>query len=62
MSRAEFLLFFIALLTPFSSVFAFAPLEIIINEIAWMGTENSSTDEWIELYNNSNFSCKLLGK
>lgn len=25
--------------------------DIIINEIAWMGTENSANDEWIELYN-----------
>lgn len=23
---------------------------VIINEIAWMGTENSTSDEWIELY------------
>ena len=26
---------------------------IIINEVAWMGTENSANDEWIELYNNT---------
>ncbi|MFA4998620.1 MAG: lamin tail domain-containing protein [Candidatus Paceibacterota bacterium] len=26
---------------------------VAINEIAWMGTENSSYDEWIELYNNT---------
>ena len=26
---------------------------IIINEINWNGTETSSSDEWIELYNNS---------
>lgn len=25
--------------------------DVIINEIAWMGTESSSSDEWIELYN-----------
>lgn len=25
--------------------------QILINEIAWMGTETSSNDEWIELYN-----------
>lgn len=25
--------------------------QILINEIAWMGTETSSSDEWIELYN-----------
>ena len=28
-------------------------LNVVINEIAWMGTENSQNDEWIELYNNS---------
>lgn len=28
-----------------------AHAQIIINEIAWMGTETSSSDEWIELYN-----------
>lgn len=33
----------------FSPTFAFA--EVRINEIAWMGTAKSSTDEWIELYN-----------
>jgi len=37
------------------------PPKIIINEIAWMGTETSSTDEWIELYNNENFSINLKG-
>ena len=26
---------------------------ILINEIAWMGTETSGNDEWIELYNNT---------
>jgi len=28
-------------------------LDVAINEIAWMGTETSPNDEWIELYNNS---------
>jgi len=27
--------------------------DVIINEIAWMGTTTSANDEWIELYNNS---------
>jgi len=40
-----FLLFF-----PFPS---FGSSDIIISEIAWMGTEKSSSDEWIELYNSS---------
>jgi hypothetical protein len=34
-------------------VSAAQPLSVIINEIAWMGTENNSSDEWIELYNNT---------
>ena len=28
--------------------------EIVINEIAWMGTKASASDEWIELYNTTN--------
>ena len=33
--------------------------KIIINEIAWMGTENSANDEWIELKNISNESIDI---
>lgn len=33
--------------------------KIIINEVAWMGTENSSNDEWIELKNISNESINI---
>jgi hypothetical protein len=34
---------------------------IVINEIAWMGTENSYNDEWIELYNNTSEDVDLDG-
>ena len=34
---------------------------IIINEIAWMGTSNSANDEWIELKNLSNQDIDLSG-
>ena len=44
------------LLFSFNIVFA---KDILINEIAWMGTENSSNDEWIELYNISNEDISL---
>ena len=30
-----------------------ASLDVVISEIAWMGTTASSYDEWIELYNNT---------
>jgi len=36
-------------------------LDIVINEIAWMGTEISYNDEWIELYNNSGSPINLEG-
>lgn len=34
---------------------------VVINEIAWMGTKASGTDEWIELYNGSNSDVDLTG-
>ena len=37
------------------------PLDVAINEIAWMGTEASYNDEWIELYNNTDFLINLGG-
>jgi len=40
---------------------AFSPLNVVINEIAWMGTKASSSDEWIELYNNTNQDIDLNG-
>ena len=33
----------------------------MINEIAWAGTRASSSDEWIELYNNSAATISLTG-
>ena len=34
---------------------------VVINEIAWAGTKAESSDEWIELYNNTNASIDLAG-
>ncbi len=34
---------------------------VIISEIAWMGTENSATDEWIELENTTDRNIDLAG-
>jgi len=36
-------------------------LQMVINEIAWMGTDNSSNDEWIELYNNTSSTIDITG-
>ncbi|MDA1335161.1 MAG: lamin tail domain-containing protein [bacterium] len=35
--------------------------QVIINEIAWMGTSNSANDEWIELLNTSDTQIDLTG-
>lgn len=40
-------------------LFAFG--QVRINEIAWMGTSQSSANEWIELYNASSTSIDLQG-
>jgi hypothetical protein len=37
------------------------PLDVVINEIAWAGTKASASDEWIELYNNTEQDIDLTG-
>lgn len=39
----------------------FTRAQVVINEIGWAGTKASATDEWIELYNNSNEEISLDG-
>jgi len=46
------------LLTPVQSK---ASTGVFINELAWMGTEESSHNEWIELYNSSTTTISLNG-
>jgi len=41
-------------------LFLFIP-NIMFNEIAWMGTKESPTHEWLELFNNSNNQVSLQG-
>ncbi len=36
-------------------------LDVVINEIAWMGTPTSANDEWIELLNNTGVGINLTG-
>ena len=38
-----------------------APLAVVINEVAWMGTAASSTHQWIELYNNTASTIDITG-
>jgi hypothetical protein len=38
-----------------------ANADVIINEVAWMGTSESASNEWIELYNNGTNSVNLSG-
>jgi len=35
--------------------------EVVINEVAWMGTKASFSDEWLELYNNTDREINLEG-
>lgn len=44
-----------------SSIQAAEPLDVVINEIAWMGNAVSYNDEWIELYNNTETEIDLSG-
>ncbi len=44
-----------------SSIQAAQPLDVAINEIAWMGNAVSYNDEWIELYNNAETEINLSG-
>ena len=46
---------------PILSVQAANSLDVVINEIVWTGTEVSSNDEWIELFNNTNSPIDLEG-
>ena len=59
MFRKIFLLLFLILLPSF--FVNSSENSILINEIAWMGTDISSTDEWIELFNSTGSDIVLDG-
>jgi len=54
----KLLLVFIGVI--FFSGFSLARAEVVINEVAWMGTAASQYEEWIELKNTSSESVPLL--
>lgn len=35
--------------------------DVVISEVAWMGTQADANDEWIELYNNTDQAIALVG-
>ncbi len=51
----------VALLLLSPTAMAANPLDVVINEVAWMGSDASSSDEWIELYNNTDADIDLSG-
>ncbi len=46
---------------PPAPVVATSTPSVVINEIAWMGTEANANDEWIELFNTTNAPIDLAG-
>jgi phosphatidylserine/phosphatidylglycerophosphate/cardiolipin synthase-like enzyme len=43
------------------AVLAASPGDVVISEVAWMGTTTSTSNEWIELYNTTGSSISLSG-
>ncbi len=60
MTKKLFILFFLlSVRCPLSAVLAASPGDVVINELMWMGTAASSSDEWVELYNNTDQDIDL---
>lgn len=45
----------------FETTLAAQPGDLIVNEVAWMGTQASASDEWIELFNPTSGDIDLTG-
>jgi Lamin Tail Domain/Cohesin domain len=43
------------------SAYAYSAGDVVINEISWAGTDDNTSDEWIELYNSTNQAVDLTG-
>jgi uncharacterized protein YjbI with pentapeptide repeats/phosphatidylserine/phosphatidylglycerophosphate/cardiolipin synthase-like enzyme len=57
--QASFIILFATLLLFSYPIHAAEPGEVVLNEIAWMGTTASVHDEWIELYNTKNQAIEI---
>lgn len=55
------LLTLVALICPSLRLSAASASDVVINEIAWMGTEASATDEWLELHNTTDHPIDIEG-
>lgn len=49
------------ILTYYAAADAASPPDVVINEVAWMGTAAYTGDEWIELYNTTGQDIDLTG-
>lgn len=56
-----FALLYLASIKQVNASIAAAPLDVVINEVAWMGTSTSANDEWVELLNTSASPIDLTG-
>jgi len=61
MRISSFISFCFVFLLSSVSVQAASVRDVIISEIAWMGTAASANDEWIELYNSTGATIDLAG-
>lgn len=59
--KRSFVLLAIAFLCIASYAKAARQSDVVINEIAWMGTTDSANNEWIELFNNTSATTDLSG-
>ena len=55
------LIFYSIPVANFPVAHAASPGSVVINEIAWMGSLDSTSDEWIELYNTTSSDIDLTG-
>ncbi len=63
MKKVLILLIFLGILffAPLAKADAVTQGDVVINEIAWMGSTNSANDEWIELHNTTDKEIHLSG-
>ncbi len=53
--------FFLACLVAARLVTAASLRDVVVSEVAWMGTTTDANDEWLELYNNTAADIDMNG-